>query len=670
MTTESAIASIDSTANSLAASKCVPGSSNDRTAPNDNIGLPVRLHNRPTRVGSETSDEYEVFHDVQEQQANTDDEAEDDDDRGQKRRNGLASAEEMAISQEASEQGIVTSREPDSQTEGTDSAPDPKPPAERTAKPKPSEYSHQSLTLAGKEESDDAGKAEDDSGWQEMPALGEADVYDDFGRLVAKGSREDAETDTTRNGPGGFASGYARVQMDDDAKSSSSLDEDTDYLFKEGQGNSIAVDDEIRDATSQLQTTKDILTESQRIAYVGVVRLIIYRMMRDLQEMPMIRGSRNAVQKARDSIKKWGQMVMGRLYLHMEIDSAEQIMIEQLPEHGVHLSDLVTPLVKNGRVGETSKVSEGEARHQSEAADDMPPPPPYEELDDGYVPEVHTEAVIPSPKNLDVDLRWTVLCDLFLVLISDESYDARSRTLLKNVGEAMDVAHRQICRFEKRVMDALEVQEAAASMETWDESEHMEKRRKMALKKKYMVMGLATVSGGVVIGLSAGLLAPFIGAGLAAGFATVGVSGTSAFLGGAGGTALIASGATLTGSTIGLRASNKRTGAVRTFEYRPLHNNKRFNLIVTVSGWMSGDMDDVRLPYSTVDPIMGDIYSVLWEPEMLQSMGDTVKVLASEVSSDIHSNMYVLLFGNLITPAKRPLLQDCSRFSAVRFLWH
>jgi hypothetical protein len=47
---------------------------------------------------------------------------------------------------------------------------------------------------------------------------------------------------------------------------------------------------------------------------------------------------------------------------------------------------------------------------------------------------------------------------------------------------------------------------------------------------------------------------------------------------------------------------------------------------------MTGKVDDVRLPFSTVDPIMGDIYSVLWEPEMLQSMGATINILATEVS--------------------------------------
>jgi hypothetical protein len=172
----------------------------------------------------------------------------------------------------------------------------------------------------------------------------------------------------------------------------------------------------------------------------------------------------------------------------------------------------------------------------------------------------------------------------------------------------------------------------AASKENWNEDEHMANRKKMARNRRLVMMGLATVGGSLVIGLSAGLLAPVIGAGLAAGFTTIGVAGTGGFLAGAGGAAVITTTGVLSGGTIAVRAANRRTGAVRTFEYRPLHNKKRVNLIVTISGWMNGKIDDVRLPYSTVDPIMGDIYSVFWEPEMLQSMGDTINILATEVS--------------------------------------
>lgn len=88
----------------------------------------------------------------------------------------------------------------------------------------------------------------------------------------------------------------------------------------------------------------------------------------------------------------------------------------------------------------------------------------------------------------------------------------------------------------------------------------------------------------MVIGLSAGLLAPVIGAGLGAAFTTIGVTGTTAFLGGAGGAAVITTGGVLTGSSIAVRGMARRTQLVRTFDLLPLHNNKRVNCILTVPG--------------------------------------------------------------------------------------
>lgn len=507
-----------------------------------------------------------------------------------------------------------------------------------------SEWSHQRLTQPGGHQSESE-ESEEEPEWTSMPALGEFDYYDDYGRLIARGAQEESD-EAVYQGLGGAGRGYTRVQLDEDAQSATSLDEDTSYLFRETGGNSAGlVGEELRDSISQLQATKDLLNESQKIAYVGVVRLSIHAMNRDLASIATTKSTRKTMQKASDAMRKWGQAIMARVYTHMDINSAEQIMIEQLVSHGVRPEDLVPPLMQNARVKNPMAESEpktslsslkGDSLSSRLSADtdssELDPPPPYEAHETEEPPEVTTPSQMPTSDRIDIDLRWTVLCDLFLVLIADSAYDARSRTLLEKVGAALEVTWLQISRFEKRVTDSLEMQEQAEK-ENWDESDHMEKRRKMALKRKYMIMGLATVGGGLVIGLSAGLLAPVIGAGLAAGFTTVGISGTSAFLGGAGGTALIASSATLGGSTIGMRASHRRMGAVSTFEYRPLHNNKKVNLIVTVSGWMTGKVDDVRLPFSTVDPIMGDIYSVLWEPEMLRSMGDTINILATEVCS-------------------------------------
>jgi hypothetical protein len=264
-------------------------------------------------------------------------------------------------------------------------------------------------------------------------------------------------------------------------------------------------------------------------------------------------------------------------------------MIEQLAEHGVMSADLTPALTKNARVqnpiaaSSASPASSPRNSNVPQYSSPLSSPPPYKEVDDGALPsEVQDPTELSDTRTLDIDIRWTVLCDLFLVLIADSVYDARSRVLLERVGAMLGVTWLDIYKFEKRVTDALEIQESA--QQNWSEEEHMENRRKAARNMRFMMMGLATIGGGLVIGLSGGLLAPVIGAGLAAGFTTIGVGGTGAFLAGAGGTALIASSAVASGSAIGARAGYNRTQSVKIFEYRPLHNAKRGNLIITVSG--------------------------------------------------------------------------------------
>jgi hypothetical protein len=532
-----------------------------------------------------------------------------------------------------------------------------------------SEWSHQVMAPDQPVEEEQKEELE----WQEMPALATYRQYDDWGKVTAKAFDEEEDDEKMAYGKlGGAAKGYTRVQDDEDAQSATSMDDNTAYLFKEGYArNALDEEDEARDLISQMQTTKELLTEGQRIAYVGVVRLSMFQMVSGIESLPRTKGSRKLLDMAAEATKMWAQKMMVRLYSHMEISSQEQVMVEQLAEHGLQPADLTPALMQNARVKNPERQeAKPESNPQSEAAsissarpslgsprpsntaekrksatnlasletpvvhEDSPtsgtetPPPAYEErtADNLHFEDSDKYA---DTKNIDLDLRWTVLCDLFLLLIADAAYDARSRVLLERVGAALSVPWQEICRFEKRVTDALEMQEQA-DKENWNEDDHLEARKKAMRKRRLMVMGLCTVGGGLVIGLSAGFLAPVIGAGLAAGFTSIGVAGTSSFLAGTGAAALIGTTGALTGGTVGVRASDRRTGAVKTFEYRPLHNNKRVNLTVTVAGWMTGNVDDVRLPFSTIDPIMGDIYSVHWEPEMLRSTGATMAILGTE----------------------------------------
>jgi len=523
-----------------------------------------------------------------------------------------------------------------------------------------SEYSHQHTVTQAHKQDEGEFKDDDDGEWQTMPAYAHYDMYDDDNRLIAKENAEELEDMSGYGNVGGAAKGYTRVIMDDDADSQTSMDDNTAYLFKERSTALADEDEEGRDPLAQMQATKNLLTEGQRVAYVGLVRLAMVEMNRKFSKFQTTNKSmKKLLEMQAATTKMWSQKIMVKIYGHMDINASEQLMIEQLSEHGVVPADLTPALMRNARVKnpaaeDLETVNESDSARPSissprdsladksrsknssvDLQDDLqtPPPPAYREHEeDGFdYPQVKSPSELPTSKNLDIDLRWTVLCDLFLVLIADSVYDSRSRELFEQVGKYLSVDWLETCRFEKRVTDALEMQEQA-DKENWNEDEHMASRAKRSRNKRIAFMGLATVGGGLVIGLSAGLLAPVIGAGLAAGFTTIGVAGTSSFLAGAGGAAIITSTGVVTGSTVGVRAMDRRTGNVKTFEYRPLHNNKRTHLIITLAGWMNGKVDDVRLPYSTVDPIMGDIYSVLWEPEMLRSMGDTINILATEVS--------------------------------------
>jgi hypothetical protein len=186
-----------------------------------------------------------------------------------------------------------------------------------------------------------------------------------------------------------------------------------------------------------------------------------------------------------------------------------------------------------------------------------------------------------ADKTITLDIRWTILCDLFLALIADSVYDARSRVLMGRIADQLGLTWMDVVRFERKLTEALEIQEGIAKR---DNTEALDSRAKADKRRRYMMMGLATLGGGLVLGLSAGLLAPAIGAGIAGALTTVGVSGGTAFLGGAGGAAVITTGGVLTGSSIGGRGMARRTKAVTTFDFQPLHNNKRLNAFITIPG--------------------------------------------------------------------------------------
>ncbi|TEB32477.1 DUF726-domain-containing protein [Coprinellus micaceus] len=538
---------------------------------------------------------------------------------------------------------------------------------------------------------------DDDEGWQDMPIIREDTSNCDLdeedrrryhyqasatGKTAANATGAlidfDDEGNEWRAKAEQNESEYTRLRVREEDEADE-VHLRTKYLFDE---------DKAMTPLSQMQQTKNLLTEAQRIAYVGLCALTSREMVQTLNA-----SKRKELKEAAKSMDLWMLKIMGRLYYHMELETQEQKMIQSLAEHGVLPEDLVPALMTTHTVANpeydpeearrleeergddetlvdepiSTKLQDDGDEEEEEDAEDITEdraktptpqsPTPVEdtkvtvdastsgtlsqpnhtvpkllkESDTAAIPGVST-SLSAADKDVTLDIRWTVLCDLFLILIADSVYDARSRVLLENVALKLGLGWLDVVKFESRVTEALEIQE---DVETLEQQEIVEGARKAGRKRRFVMLGLATIGGGLVIGLSAGLLAPVIGLGLAGALGTVGISGAGTFLAGTAGAAVITTGGVLTGSSIAVRGMAKRTQQVATFDILPLHNNKRVNCILTVPGFMTSINDDVRLPFSVLDPIVGDVFSVLWEPDMIKETGDALKILTGEVLSQI-----------------------------------
>lgn len=209
-------------------------------------------------------------------------------------------------------------------------------------------------------------------------------------------------------------------------------------------------------------------------------------------------------------------------------------MIDTLALHGIQAGDLVPALMTTHTVA-NPEYDPAEARRQSELRDaetlkvadentedlSMPqadikepestspssPPPStkpqqtttrvFESASTAPLPGVSTH-LSAADERVTLDIRWTVLCDLFLILVADSVYDARSRVLLENVALKLGLGWLDVVKFERRVTEALDIQEEVETLESKGTIEGVKKNSK---KRRYMMLGLATL--GEFLGSSA-----------------------------------------------------------------------------------------------------------------------------------------------------------------------
>lgn len=132
----------------------------------------------------------------------------------------------------------------------------------------------------------------------------------------SSGSSSDDDNDDDDDEGG--ARGYTQLRLDDDVEGEE-IDAATEYLFGQGHTAEDIASGEAPGATphSQLDTTKNLLSEGQKIAYVGLVSLVARDLVRLLQRVPG-----KELKPAIDSADEWRLRVMARLFQHMDIESS------------------------------------------------------------------------------------------------------------------------------------------------------------------------------------------------------------------------------------------------------------------------------------------------------------------------------------------------------------
>uniref|UniRef100_A0A8C6XQB7 Transmembrane and coiled-coil domains 4 n=1 Tax=Naja naja TaxID=35670 RepID=A0A8C6XQB7_NAJNA len=144
------------------------------------------------------------------------------------------------------------------------------------------------------------------------------------------------------------------------------------------------------------------------------------------------------------------------------------------------------------------------------------------------------------------DQPGAIMLDLVSFSLKDGSYDARMRVLVSHMAGLLTIPLAELEDAEDYLLECLKDEKEAES--EMDEGKRKKKERRKRLKR-YLLIGLATIGGGTVIGLTGGLAAPLVATGAAA---IIGTAGATA-LGSAAGAAIIgslfgAAGAGLVGS--------------------------------------------------------------------------------------------------------------------------
>lgn len=277
------------------------------------------------------------------------------------------------------------------------------------------------------------------------------------------------------------------------------------------------------------------------------------------------------------------------------------------------------------RVGEKINTqAPGPAREPPQAAAEDSESAEHEP--EAYTPREPASIATPLLHELAHNYRILLVRALLLLLISLQEYSSYSRTLLRIVCASLGVRHADFVEQERQVAELL-VKTATAS-EMTAAKERQAREDKSSTSRKWKI-GLASVAGGVLVGVTGGLAAPLLALGVGSVFGGIGLGATAT----AGYLGAMAASSVLVGGLFGgygARMAGQHMARyaqeVKDFEFVPLHVNSRLHVTIAVTGWL-GRHEAPASSWRVLDAA-GDQYCLQWETEALQALGSALYTMA------------------------------------------
>ncbi|KIW11625.1 hypothetical protein PV08_10927 [Exophiala spinifera] len=246
-------------------------------------------------------------------------------------------------------------------------------------------------------------------------------------------------------------------------------------------------------------------------------------------------------------------------------------------------------------------------------------------------------APVPTPlADLSHTERSTVLNAILLLLLSLEAYRAHSRTLMLRLAASLHISSGEVSKMEKDIAYGLLA--AASKMDAGDSASAAQKANATARKWK---VGIASVAGAALIGVTGGLAAPLVAAGVGGLLGGLGLGATAA----AGYLGALASSGVLVGGLFGAyggrmtgRMMDKYSKEIEDFAFIPIRGNvddseeklqerRRLRVTIGITGWLTQE-DEVKSPWKVLGD-GGEAFALRWELQALMNLGNALKNFVS-----------------------------------------